>query len=190
MNQKRYSGGAIALHWLVAIGIIANIALAWIWPLVADEQVRPLINAHKSLGITVLGLGLMRVLWRATHKPPALPADYRPWEVRASHLAHAGLYALMLALPLSGWIMDSAWKDSATHPMFYFGLFEWPRLASVQALEPTTREAFHTGFGVAHEVMAKLIYALVALHVLGALKHQFLDRTREMQRMWFWGRVD
>ncbi|MFA5968743.1 MAG: cytochrome b [Sphingomonas sp.] len=190
MNARRYSMVAIWLHWLVAIGIIGNIALAWIWPAVADDQVRPLINAHKSIGITVLGLAILRLLWRFTHTPPALPGKYQRWEVRASHFTHLALYFLIFALPLTGWIMNSAWKEAPTHPMFYFGLFRWPSFLGVATLDPVTRETVHSIFGEAHEIAAKIVYVLLSLHVLGALKHQFLDGTRELQRMWFWGRAD
>ena len=190
MDARRYTMVAIWLHWLVALGIIANIALAWIWPVAGDDRVRALIDAHKSLGITVLGLAILRILWRIGHRPPALPAKFAPWEKRASHAVHWLLYFLIFAMPLTGWIMDSAWKDSATHPMFYFGLFEWPRIAFVQATDPALREALHSGFGEAHELLAKLVYLLVGLHILGALKHQWVDGTRELQCMWFWGRTD
>jgi len=181
---KRYTHAAIALHWLIAVMIIANIALAWVWPHAADDQVRPMINAHKSIGITVLGLAIMRLLWRFTHRPPAYPPSYQGWERAASHGVHALLYLVMFAMPLSGWIMDSAWKDAGTHPMFWFGLFEWPRIAWFQHLDPALRDSLHDGFGAAHAWAAYALYALFVLHVGGALKHQFLDRERELQRMW------
>ena len=184
MAPNRYTNAAIALHWLIAIGIIANVSLAWIWPLLADESVRPAIDTHKSIGITVLGLAIMRLLWRLTHQPPALPTGYAKWEVTASHVTHWLLYAIIFAMPLTGWIMDSAWKDAATHPMFLFGLFEWPRIGFIQQLDPVLREQVHSLFGGAHGVIAKILYLLFALHVGGALKHQWIDRERELQRMW------
>jgi cytochrome b561 len=180
---ERYSRPAIVLHWLIAIGVIGNIALAWIWPYVADARVRPMIDLHKSLGITVLGLAIMRLLWRVTHKPPAMAHGYKAWEVRTAHIVHALLYLVIFAMPLTGWIMDSAWKDAATHPMQLFGLFEWPRLGFVMSLPPDTRERMHTLFGEAHELIAKLVYLLVVLHIAGALKHQ-LEGHKGLQRMW------
>jgi cytochrome b561 len=187
MTDRRYTSLAITFHWLVAIGIILNLALTWIWPAVADDQVRPLINLHKSVGITVLGLAIMRLLWRFAHKPPALPAAYKPWEVTLSHWTHIALYVIIFAMPLTGWIMDSAWKDAATHPMFLFGLVEWPRIGFIMALDPATKLAVHDGFGEAHDICGKLVYVLAGLHILGALKHQWLDGTRELQRMWYTG---
>ena len=180
----RYTKVAIALHWLIAIMMIANVALAWIWPHAADEQVRPMIDAHKSIGVTVLGLAIMRLLWRLTHRPPAYPAGYQGWERIASHLVHGLLYFIIFAMPLSGWIMDSAWKDAATHPMAWFGLFEWPRIAFIQHLDPTLRDRMHDVFGSAHTWAAYALYMLLLLHLGGALKHQLFDREPELQRMW------
>lgn len=190
MDQRRYTHLAITLHWLVAIGIILNVALAWLWPIAPDAQVRPMINFHKSVGITVLGLAILRLLWRFGHRPPALPGAYKPWEVKLSHLTHILLYVIIFAMPLTGWIMDSAWDKAAENPMYLFGLFEWPRIGFITALDPATKKAVHDGFGEAHEIAAYIIYLLFTLHVLGALKHQFLDGTRELQRMWYTGTPD
>jgi len=180
--SDRYTRTAITFHWLIAIGIVTNIALAWIWPLVADEKVRPMIDLHKSVGITILGLAIMRLLWRLSHKPPALPMGYKPWEVRTSHIVHWALYVVIFAMPLTCCIMDSAWKDAATHPMQLFGMFQWPRLGFIMNLPPDTRERMHSLFGDAHEWIAKLVYVLFVLHVAGALKHQ-LEGHKELQRM-------
>ncbi len=180
---KKYTGVAIALHWIIAVGIIVNAALPWIWEAVSDDAVRPLIDAHKSIGVTVLGLAVMRLLWRLTHRPPALPASYKPWEVTASHAAHWALYAIIFAMPLTGWIMDSAWKDAATHPMHWFGLFEWPRIAPVMALDEATKKSVHDSFGAAHSLLGWVLYGLFALHVGAALKHQWMDGEAELQRM-------
>jgi cytochrome b561 len=181
--MPRYTRPAIVLHWLIALGIIANVALAWIWPHLADAQVRPAIDTHKSIGITVLGLAIMRLLWRLTHRPPPLPTGYQRWEVGVSHATHWLLYLLIFAMPLTGWIMDSAYKDAATHPMFWFGLFEWPRIGAILHLAPDVRDTVHDGFGAAHVTLSYLLYALFTLHVAGALKHQWWDKERELQRM-------
>ncbi len=180
---QRYTRVAIVLHWLVAAGILANIALAWVWPHLADERVRPAIDLHKSLGITVLGLAIMRLLWRATHRPPPLPTSYQRWELRASHVTHGLLYLLIFAMPLSGWIMDSAWKDAATHPMFLFGAVPSPRIGAIMRLNPAARDHVHDLFGAAHIWFSYAVYALVGLHVAGALKHEWIDREPELRRM-------
>lgn len=182
---QRYSTVAVVLHWLVAVLIIANIALAWVWPNLADAQVRPAIDLHKSIGITLLGLAILRVLWRFAYRPPSLPRGYAAWEKTASHIVHWGLYLILFAMPLTGWIMDSAYEHAATTPMHWFGLFEWPRIGFVMGLDPATKKAVHDGFGEAHELIGYLIYVLLVLHIAGVLKHQWIDRTPELQRMWF-----
>ena len=181
---RRYTRIAIWLHWLVAVLILANTALVLrvdSWP---DDWVRPVIDMHKSIGITVLGLVVLRILWRLGHPPPPLPKTYRPWERVVSHMAHGLLYLLILALPLSGWMHDSAWKDGATHPMRLFGLLPWPRIGVIETLEPTFKERMHSVLFSVHVDVAWALYALLALHVAGALKHEVFDRQREIARMW------
>lgn len=182
---QRYTTVAIVLHWIVAVLIVANVALAWTWPGLADAQVRPAIDLHKSIGITILGLALLRLSWRIGHRPPPLPGGYARWEAASAHIVHWGLYAILFAMPLSGWIMDSAYEKAASTPMYLYGLVQWPRIGFIVALDPATKKAVHDGFGAAHLVISYAVYALVALHLAGALKHQWLDGTRELQRMWF-----
>jgi cytochrome b561 len=187
LEPQRYTKIAIWLHWLVAFGIIANITLAWTWPLgdhndAIAKYVRPMIDTHKSIGITVLGLAILRLLWRLGHKPPAYPVSYRPWEATLSHVVHWGLYLVIFAMPITGYVMDSAYKDAATHPFYLFGTFEFPRLGFIMNLPPETKEWVHSTFGGAHELIAKFVYLLVVLHLAGALKHQ-LQGDKELQRM-------
>jgi cellulose synthase/poly-beta-1,6-N-acetylglucosamine synthase-like glycosyltransferase/cytochrome b561 len=179
----RYTGLAIALHWLIAVLIAVNVGLALSVDLLPDSAVRSVIDLHKSFGITVLGLVILRILWRLSHRPPTLPAKYSHWERLSAHGVHYLLYASMLALPLSGWLHDSAWRDAATHPMRLFGLFEWPRLQFIMTLPAGLKEQLHTRFGELHTWLGYGLYALFALHVGGALKHQWFDREPELQRM-------
>jgi cytochrome b561 len=179
----RYTGLAIILHWIVAILMIGNVALALSADYVPDGYVRPVINLHKSIGISVLGLVMLRILWRLSHVPPVLPTIYAPWERFAAHAAHGALYLVMLALPVSGWMHDSAWKGAATHPMLLYGLIPWPRLGWIETIEPHYKETLHTVFFEVHADAAYALYALLALHIIGALKHQFWDRERALQRM-------
>ncbi len=179
----RYTGTAIALHWVIALLIVVNVTLALTadaWP---DDWVRPVIDTHKSIGITVLGLASLRLLWRLTHRPPALPREYPRWERIGAHAAHLLLYALIFAMPLSGWLHDSAWKDAASHPMTLFGVVPWPRVGWVTSLDPAAKELWHDRFGALHAWFAYVLYGLVTLHIVGALKHQWIDREPELQRM-------
>ncbi len=181
----RYTRTAVVLHWLIAALIVVNVALGLSADHLPDAWVRPVIDTHKSTGITVLGLVILRLLWRAAHRPPPLPASYARWERAAAHAAHLALYVLMLLLPLSGWLHDSAWKDAVTHPMSLYGLVPWPRIGVIERIEPVTKESLHDLFGAIHTTFGYLLYAVLALHIGGALKHQWLDREPELQRMTF-----
>lgn len=184
---EKYTRVAVVLHWLIATLIVANVLLIWTLDAMSDATAdvwgRSIIDTHKSIGITVLGLAIMRLLWRATHRPPPLPAVYPSWEKKLSHAAHWALYLVMFVLPLSGWLHDSAWKDAASHPMRWFGLFEWPRIAAIMNTEAAAKERLHELFGELHELFGYLLYVLYVLHVAGALKHQFRDKVPEIQRM-------
>ncbi|HTJ95664.1 MAG TPA: cytochrome b [Pararobbsia sp.] len=180
---SRYTRTAMALHWLIAIGIIVNIALALISESLPDDWVRPVIDTHKSIGITVLGLAILRLLWRATHRPPPLPAEFPAWEHKSAHLVHILLYVLIFAMPLSGWMHDSAWVAAATHPMSLFNVIPFPRLGFIMNLPPALKEHLHTLFGTIHTSLAYVIYVLVGLHVAGALKHEWIDRKSVIRRM-------
>jgi cytochrome b561 len=181
---NRYSGVAMMLHWLIAGLIIVNVCLGIGHDYAPDEAQRRIIDLHKSIGITVLGLAIMRLLWRMVRRPPDLPREMPVWEKKSAHLVHILLYCLIFLLPLSGWLHDSAWKDAATHPMHLFGLFEWPRIGIIEHVEPTERERLHDQFGALHTWLGYILYVLFTAHVLGALKHQFIDHQPELQRMW------
>ena len=185
MDDIRYTRTAIVLHWVVALLMIGNVALALTVDFLPDDWVRPAIDTHKSIGITVLGLVLFRVLWRMGHRAPDLPVAYPAWQRRASNWGHGLLYVLMLALPLSGWLHDSAWKDAATHPMYLFGLFEWPRLPFFAGLTVAAKDHWHEALGNLHTALSYGLYVLLAVHIAAAAKHQWIDRERELQRMWF-----
>jgi cytochrome b561 len=181
---ERYTRTAIVLHWFIAALIIINFAFGQFKEAFGEENIRFMIDAHKSTGISILGLVIMRLLWRLTHRPPALPNGFKPWEKRASHAVHWLLYGLMFALPLSGWMHDSAWKAAPEIKMYWFGLFEWPRIGWIMELEPMIKEQWHGVLGAAHDIMSKILLLLFLLHVGGALKHQWIDKHPELQRMW------
>ena len=180
----RYTVPAIVFHWVIAAGIIANVLIMWVLDALPDASQRPMVNLHKSIGLTVLGLAIMRLLWRATHTPPPLPQGTKLLERRAAHTAHVLLYLLIFALPLTGWIHDSAWKDAAKHPLNLFGVIPWFRIGAIQHLDPAAKEQVHSLFSQLHTSCAYLLYALFAAHVAGALKHQYLDHRPSLRRMW------
>ena len=180
---RRYNRIAMTFHWLVAALILINVA----WGLRAvgsdKAQAQGLIDTHKSIGLTVLGLVLLRLLWRFGHRPPPLPRSYPRWERSLAHGAHWALYATMLLLPLTGYIHDSAWAEAATHPIRWFGLFQVPRLPVIKTLDPAMKEQVHSGFAAAHLYMTYVLYALVALHLIGVAKHHIIDHEGEIGRM-------
>ncbi|MBV8971945.1 MAG: cytochrome b [Sphingomonadaceae bacterium] len=180
----RYTRLAMVFHWTIAALIIANVIGIWTIDYFPENAQRPLINLHKSIGLTVLGLAVMRILWRVTHAPPPAPAGQHGWERTLAHLAHFALYAVIIGLPLTGYMHDSAFKGAAEHPLTWFGLFEVPRIGWIQAIGQPDKEGLHKLFFSWHAAFATVFYGLFALHVIGALKHQWLDRQRELQRMW------
>jgi cytochrome b561 len=184
-TPSQYSRTAMLLHWIIAALILVNVALGLSADSLPDDWVRPVIDTHKSIGITVLGLVLLRILWRASHRPPPLPRSFPDWERGAAHVAHFVLYLLMIGLPLSGWMHDSAWKDAATHPMSLFGIVPWPRIGFIMNLDPAVKEhlQLHDRFGALHTWLGYALYALLAMHIGGALKHEWIDRKSVLKRM-------
>ena len=180
----RYTRTAMVLHWLVAGLIMANVALGVAAESFPEAWIRTAIDLHKSIGITVLGLALMRVLWRLTHAPPPAAAGHGRLERLAAHATHLALYGLILALPLSGWLHDSAFAYAAQHPLRLFGLVPWPRIGIIEAMAPDAKMRFHAQWFSIHVALSYALYALFALHVAGALKHQLWDRERAVQRIW------
>jgi cytochrome b561 len=186
----KYTRVAMALHWIVAALIVSNVVLAWTWNYVPDDSVRPLIDTHKSIGITVLGLAILRLLWRVANPPPPLPRSFSHLERAGAHAAHAALYVLIFALPITGWLHDSAWRAASTHPTYWFWLFQWPRLEFLQGHPAAEQDHLHDVLGSVHAWFGYVLYALFVLHVAGALKHQLIDRHRELQRMLPWGETN
>ena len=179
----RYTRLAMLFHWLIALGIVINLLLVWCVDSMPKSAERPMVNLHKSIGLTVLGLAIMRLLWRWANPPPPLPASYGRWERLGAHAAHYALYVLIFALPITGWIHDSAWKGAAANPLTLYGVIPWFRIGLVANQAPATKEHIHDLFFSFHASLALALYALFALHVAGALKHQYVDHERELQRM-------
>jgi cytochrome b561 len=179
----RYNAVAMSLHWLIAALIFSNIGLAW-WfeSLHGLAKIAP-TQIHKSIGITVLMLSVLRLVWRFANRPPPLPASMPLWERYAAHAVHALLYVVMIGMPLTGWAMSSASTLIRVFPITWFGLFEWPTLVALANLPPERMKSAHHLFFTLHSGGAWLAYGLVTLHVLAALRHQFLKGDLMLWRM-------
>ncbi len=180
---RRYNTTAIVLHWIVAALILINIVAGLAGMDDKNPNVRSIIDLHKSVGLTVLGLVALRILWRMANKPPPMPGTYSQREQRLAHVAHTVLYALILLLPVTGYIHDSAFKLAAQHPIKLYGLVPFPRIGFIEQLDPATKEQVHSVFFAAHVWLGYALYALLALHILGVIKHHAIDREAELQRM-------
>jgi len=175
-----YTRTAMALHWLIALAILFMLALGWSFDFIPKGETKFfLFQLHKSIGITILLLSVMRLGWRLSHRAPPLPLTMPLWEQKAAHIGHGLLYLAMFAMPLTGWAMVSA---SPTHiPTILFGILPWPALPYLPDLQ-NNKEVSHN-FGKAHGLIAYILAALLAGHVLAALKHHFIARDDILLRM-------
>ena len=173
-----YSLPAIVLHWLLGVALLGLFGMGLY---MAELPVSPLrlklYNWHKWAGICVLVLSLLRLVWRLTHQPPALPQDIQEHMPAWQHVAHHGvqylMYALFFIVPLIGW----AYSSAAGFPVVVFGLiplpdFVMPDKALAELIKPW------------HEISAIALVLLIMVHVAAAIKHQWIDKHALLQRMW------
>ena len=175
-SALRYGAVAVALHWTIAALIVTQFVLANLAEQAEDAgslmgQIAWLAR-HKSVGITILGLAVVRLLWRLGNAPPPLPAQLPGWQKLAASTTHWIMYALLFALPLSGWTMSSA----ANFPVSWFDLVRLPDLVGPS-------EALKDQLVEVHELLATTLFAVTLLHVAAALKHHFVDRDGVLLRM-------
>lgn len=171
--MTRYSGVAIGLHWLAALLIFGGFGIGlYMTELPFSPDKLRLYSWHKTVGVTVFLLAVVRLGWRMWRRPPPPPPMAR-WQRVASQAVHRLLYLLMLAVPLSGWLMSSA-KGFQT---MWFGVVPLPELL-------TANEALGDALARVHWLLNLALAGLVALHLLAALKHHFIDRDGLLGRMW------
>ena len=172
-TTARWGWLAQTFHWLVVAGVITQfvvINMAEKLPLGGEKFA--LIVRHKSVGITILMLATLRLVWRWLNPTPTLPGTLKPYERWLAHATHWGLYALLFAMPLTGWMMSSA----RNYPVSWFGLFQLPDMV---APDRGLYDALHE----THETLAVVLIAVAALHVLAALKHHFFLKDDVLRRM-------
>ena len=169
----RYGGVAQSLHWLMALMLIGSFSLGLY---MADLPVSPLrlrlFSYHKWIGVLAFLVVVLRLAWRWTHTPPALPPSMPQWEKRAAQISHRLLYVFLFAAPLTGWLMSSA-KGFQT---VLFGVLPIPDLLHKN---PPLGEALT----VVHVGLVYMLLGVIAVHVLAALKHHFFDRDDVLARM-------
>lgn len=174
-TPARYGSVAQTLHWVVVGLVITQFTLAYVaenLPLGPDKI--GTLARHKSVGITIFALAIIRLAWRFFNRPPPLPPMPR-WQASASRISHGALYGLLFAMPLIGWTMSSA----SNYPVSWFGLVQLPDLVSP---DPDLKQSLRD----AHHLFAKLLAILAGVHILAALKHQFLDHNGLLYRMLPW----
>jgi cytochrome b561 len=170
----RWGALAQAFHWTIVALLILQVTLAEM----ADDlpngvRKLTLLARHKSVGITILTLVILRLTWRWLNREhPQLPGNLKPYERRLAHFTHAALYVLLFAMPLSGWMMSSA----RGFPVSWFGFFTLPDLV------PKSRPLYDA-LMMTHHTLAAVLFVVVGLHVAGALKHHFVHRDDVLRRM-------
>ncbi|HWI84823.1 MAG TPA: cytochrome b [Sphingomonas sp.] len=200
-TRLRYSAGAIILHWAIAVLVLFNLCTGFFHELVP----KAVFAFHISSGITILTLTVLRIIWRLTHRPPPF-LPMAAWEKGLANIVHFLLYCAMLAAPLTGWAMISAHADKP--PMaaalgdagpqpgpppkrrqtLIWGVIPLPKLAPIVHIADQPdgaaklKEA-HELFEARHMAIGFVFLGLLILHISGALKHQFVDRRRELARM-------
>ncbi len=169
----QYTQTAKSLHWLMAILLFGLLALGfYMHDLPLSPEKLQLYSWHKWAGVTAFLLVLVRLAWRVTHRPPALPDSMPKTMQLAAHAGHLGLYLLMLAIPLSGWLMSSA-KGFQT---VWFGVLPIPDLLDKNKELGDLLQQLHMLLNLA-------FIAILAGHIGAALKHHFIDKDDILTRM-------
>lgn len=172
-TPSRYTRTAIALHWLIALALLGAFAVGlYLQTLPLTPVKLKIISWHKWAGVTIFLAVLVRLAWRLTHQPPAPPTGLPAWQHHAAEWTHRLLYVLMVAIPLSGWLMSSA----KGFPTVWFGLVQLPDLLAKDA-------ALGDFLKSVHAVLNFTLAALVFAHVGAALKHHLIDRDEVLGRM-------
>ena len=174
MQAERYDTLAILFHWTVAVLIVVNVLVAWSLDNFDhhDPVHDKILAVHKSIGVTILALAVLRLIWRLTHPAPLLPEATPRWKRIAARTDQALLYAVMFVMPLSGLIDAGAFAQ----PVHFFFLFDLPPLVGHD--EPLGHAAF-----AVHKATAIILYALLLLHAAAALHHHYVLKDGILRRM-------
>jgi cytochrome b561 len=171
--KTAYSPGVKFLHWLIALLVIVMLCVGFLLDSLPDGYQSTAYMLHKSTGITILFLMIIRFIWVHISGRPPLPETMKSWEKLLSRFVQYSFYALLILMPLSGWILSVA----ADRIPVFFNLFKAP-LPWI-----TPDKSLADFMGETHEVIAWIIIVFLTLHILGALKHHFIDKDRVLKTM-------
>ena len=197
-SEAEYTAVAKALHWIIAALILVQIPLGFIMVSMREENVAAiqagtappyglleifdLYQLHKSLGVTVLGFVILRLLWRLAVPPPALPKSMPALERAGAHGAHIALYALMFALPISGWVLVSV-ESEIPIPTVLYKTIPWPHIPGLAELPKDTKATLDPIATSVHAILGWIIAATVLIHILAALRHGLILKDGVMSRI-------
>jgi cytochrome b561 len=171
-SDDRYGALAISLHWIMALLIIGLFGFGlWMVDLPRNDFRVAMFGLHKSIGVLFMLLLVTRLIWRSINPTPK-PIDGPAWQQAAAYWAHIALYGLMIAVPLTGWLMS----DASGRGVSFFGLFSLPHLVAVDK----PMKEFWEG---THEVLAKVMLGLAFIHAAAAIWHHRVKKDRTMVRM-------
>jgi cytochrome b561 len=180
-TTQRWGVVAQTFHWVIVALLIVQVTLAERADELTGIRKLGVLAYHKAFGITILGLVVLRLLWRSVNTHPALPDDLKPYERRLARFSHAALYLLLFAIPLSGWMMSSA----RGFPVSWFGFWfpaRWSRFFQLPDLVPKNHSLYEA-LVMTHVTLVCVLAAVVALHLAGALQHHFIRRDDVLRRM-------
>lgn len=181
-DARRFSAPAIVLHWAIAALIVYNLYLGLTYDSLDSIMAKfEVLQLHKSIGVTVLVLSVLRLLWRLVNPPPPYPETMKPWEKAVASATHWSFYGLMIGLPLVGWVIVSA--SVRNIPTLLYQTIPWPHLPLLPELPVETRRGLTEAAEQAHATLAWIAIALLVLHVGAALKHQFVTKDGVLYRM-------
>jgi cytochrome b561 len=171
-TPHRWGAFAQTLHWLIVALIILQFTLALLAEDLPPLKKLAMLARHKSFGITILALAIIRLAWRWLNPTPPLPSTLKSWERAVARWTHALLYALLFAMPLTGWMMSSA----RGFPVSWFGFLQLPDLVP-------RNHSLYLALVTTHGTLALCLATVVALHAAAALKHHFMLKDDVLRRM-------
>lgn len=184
-TKNSYSTVSKTFHWVIALLILANILIAFTGMELASEENSTILglgkfawyNVHKSIGVIILFLAILRIIWYFVNIKPTLDANI--YIKIAAKAVHLGLYFILIAFPLSGYLMSSF----AGYPVNVFGLFTLPNIVSANTDLARTFNFLHT------EIIAITFYVLISAHILGALFHHYILKDSTLRKMLPFGKI-